>query len=65
MATHRYFGSPRKKQTLSSEQTADAVQLYRDVGVYFRSASDAENSADSGGEAPEFEEAVSERAKSK
>ena len=57
------LGSPRMKQTFSSEQTADAVQLYRDVGVYFRSGSDAENSADSGGEAPEFEEAVWESEK--
>jgi hypothetical protein len=58
------LGTPRLKQTFSSEQTAAAaVQLYRDVGVYFRSGLDAENSADSGGEAPELEEAVWESKK--
>jgi hypothetical protein len=52
------LGSPHMKQKFFDDESAEAVQLYRDVGVYFRSGSDAENSADSGGDAPKFEEAV-------
>jgi hypothetical protein len=57
------LGSPRMKQTFTSEQIADAVQTYRDFGVYFRSGSDEENSTDSEGDAPEYEEAVWESEK--